>query len=103
MQNPVIRVALTEAQVSALECRDAFDPGPQADPGDSFLAARLERRALVFAADERELVWQLINEASNAEDAFAQMPEHDPVLRRKAAGAAQALANLASAVLRAEA
>ena len=98
MAAATIRIRLTEAQRSALECRDLA-----LNPEDALLATaweRGDRRSLVFEAHDGEALFELLNEASNAEDAFAQDPRHDPDLRQFAGRAARSLASVASRVLR---
>lgn len=79
-----MRIALTNAQQSALECADlSIEETPR-------LWAAWNGRGLSFATADVDGLCEEINEASNSEDAM----RHDP----DAAGAAQALSNLASRV-----
>lgn len=89
-------IKLSDAQVSALECRD-FDPCDRA--AASVLAAWSTDR-LTFYSDQCDLLFAALNEASNAEDAFAEITSHDADSRRCAARAARSLCALASKVLR---
>lgn len=79
-----MRVTLTIAQQSALECADlSVEETPR-------LWAAWSGRGLSFASADVNGLCEEINEASNSEDAMREDPA--------AAGAAQALSNLARRV-----
>jgi len=89
---PVYRVKLTDAQVSALECREGGGLEPVIeDAWDGF-------HVLSFTEGAREPLWDALNDASNAEDAGADEAT-DPVERRAARQAARSLACVAGHVL----
>ena len=89
---PVYRVKLTDAQVSALECREGGGLEPVIeDAWDGF-------HVLSFTEGAREPLWDALNDASNAEDAGADEAT-DPAERRAARQAARSLACVAGHVL----
>lgn len=83
-----MKLKLTEAQASAMECRDwSMEPTVQECwDGD---------RLLTFEEHQRAELFSEINEAANAEDAQAEMRSEPPETRRGCRGAATALTNLA--------
>jgi hypothetical protein len=90
--NGMIRIRMTEPQASAVECRDWSEEPIMAAAWDG-------DRTLEFAATSGHDLFSELTEASNAEDAFAEMTEHDKEMRKWAARASRALGNLASKVL----
>ena len=89
---PVCRVKLTGAQVSALECREGAGLEPVIeDAWDGF-------HLLTFTEDAREPLWDALNDASNAEDAGADQAT-DPAERRAGRRAARSLGCVAGHVL----
>lgn len=87
-----LRVKLSPAQVSALECRPLGFGLDQSDPEDVLLDACWDRdgRALVFEEGQRDALCAALVEASNAEDGQAE--EKDDVYARRAARSLAALA-----------
>ena len=96
---PVYRVKLSDAQVSALECREGgglelasvVTPSVIEDAWDGF-------HLLTFTEGAREPLWDALNDASNAEDAGADEAT-DPAERRAARQAARSLGCVAGHVL----
>ena len=89
---PTCLVKLSDAQVSALECRDGggLDQVIR-DAWDGF-------HRLTFTEDAREPLWDALNDASNAEDAGADQAT-DPAERRAGRRAARSLGCVAGHVL----
>jgi hypothetical protein len=88
----VVRVRLTEAQVSALECRDC----------DELIQAAWDGgRYLVFMTHDAEALADELNDASNGEDAYAEQDSGDMAIY--AARAARSLSAVYGKVLRAAA
>jgi len=89
---PVLTIKLSDAQVSALECRDGggLDQVIE-DAWDGF-------HRLAFTEDAREPLWGALNDASNCEDAGADEAS-DPAERRAARQAARSLGCVAGHVL----
>lgn len=83
---------LTDAQVSALECRGLEAP---TDAGEELVARCWTGGVLHFAEADREALFDALNEMSNREDAQHQLC--DDVF---AGRAARSLAAVASRVLR---
>jgi hypothetical protein len=92
-----VRLRLTDAQVAALEGRGLEEPQ---DPAEDALAAAWRGQFLMFAPGSADLLFEALRDASNAEDAFAEMPG-DRDLRAFARRAARSLAALSGRVLRA--
>lgn len=84
----MVRIKLSSAQQSALECRDGGGLDPLVD------AAWDRAGALVFNPVDADELWSELNEASNAED--AQRQTGDALAGR----AARSLAALGGRVLR---
>ena len=89
---PTFTVKLSDAQVSALECREGGGLDPVID--DAWNGFGL----LTFTEDAREPLWDALRDASNAEDAGADETT-DPAERRAARQAARSLACVAGHVL----
>jgi hypothetical protein len=90
---------LTAAQLSALECAGLEERADDLEPDEQILRAAWRGRQLEVTDATREAIFRALTDRSNAEDADAQQ-RADAAIRRQAAGAAAALANLASAVLK---
>ena len=88
-----MKIRLTTAQVSAIECRDWSE--------EPLVVAAWRGQWLTIPEDdaEREQLWRDINDASNAEDAVAEDPAEDPVSRRYARRAAWSLSCVARRVI----
>lgn len=88
-----MRLSLTRAQRSALECRDLEG---------TLLEALWDGRGFLYIPDAHaaEGLAEELTDESNAEDAQAELPGEDPELRRYARNAALALANLSVKVAR---
>jgi hypothetical protein len=90
----VCRVPLSPAQVSAIECRDIAEdpesPGALAFKGDH----------LEFRLDDGPALADWLNEASNAEDAFAEDKAEDRGMRTFARRAAASLSAVFGKVLK---
>lgn len=95
-ENTTLKVRLTPAQISALECR----PITSIEPEDAAIRACWVGQQIVFHASEYEPLSAWLTEASNAEDGHAQ-ESTDPDTRRFAFAASRSLAAIASALLRA--
>ena len=102
-----MRIKLTNAQLSALECRpigEAFI-GCSGDAEEEAAHALLCRTwtgpALVFDAAEADALFSALIEHVNAEDEYAQDKGNGEESRRFSRGASIALGNLAGRVLRA--
>ena len=90
--DPVCRVKLSPAQVSALECREGGGLDPIIDDAwDGF-------GLLTFTEGYREPLWGARRDASNAEDSGADEAT-DPAERRAARQAARSLGCVAGHVL----
>ncbi len=87
-----MKIRLTGPQEGALECRGLDEPF---DAGEALLARCWVGRYLRFEADQRDALFSVLNELSNAEDAQHQI-EGDALAGR----AARSLAALASRVLK---
>lgn len=89
----MIRLKLTSAQESALECRGL---DWQLDAGERLLSRSWSGSWLEFGPEDREELASAICEASNAEDAASEehAREGEKELARLARGAAVALGNL---------
>lgn len=96
----MITIWLTDAQVSALEC-SGVEEEPK-DHIDQVVSRAWDMDVLRFMPESQEELFAALTELSNAEDAQAQQ-ETDNQARAQARGAAKALQNLASKVLRAAA
>ena len=91
-----MKVAITQAQASALECR-GLDLGLD---DDELLVARCWiGRALMFDEADREPLFSALVAEANAEGDVAEDRNAEPDARRFARGASRALGNLASKVL----
>ena len=88
-----MKLRLTLAQVSALECAGLDQPE---GPAEVTLAAAWRGRVLEVTDATRDALFEAVNDRSNAEDAQAEQTG-DIFARR----AARSLSALASAVLRA--
>ena len=94
----MIKVRLTEAQFSVLECNGVFE-----DLEDRYIPGIIQGMTLYFTPEVRERVWEIINDISNSEDAFAEDGVEDPTCRKLARRASWSASALAGKVLRAPA
>ena len=85
-----IRIRLSDAQASAIECRDIIDD--PASPG----ARAFTGSHLVFDPQDAEALADWLLDASNSEDAAGEYPQNEPnpELRKFARRAAKSLAVL---------
>lgn len=89
-----MKLRLTDAQVSAMECRDWTEEPVVRRCWDG-------GAALLFDAQDREPLYAALQDASNAEDAHAEYVLGPGDCRTYARRAARSLATLAGRVLRA--
>ncbi len=90
-----IKIKLTEAQMSVLECNGVFE-----DLEDRYLPGIILGRTMSFEPEARDRMYEIINDISNSEDAFADDGCEDPVCRKLARSASRSASALASKVLR---
>jgi len=94
-----VRIRLSDAQVSALECRGLEEPQ---DALEALLARSWQGDAiLVFDPEEAEDLAEALCDASNAEDAYAELACEPLDLRGFARRASRSLAALMMRVARA--
>lgn len=89
----MIRLRLTDAQVSALECRGITD---EDEPAIS--RAWRGSAVLAFEAAEAEALARELTEAANAEDAQAEERRTDPETAKYARAACRSLTAMATKV-----
>ena len=87
------KIRLSSAQESAMQCRDWSDEPAVRE------AWRGSQLFVPEDDDQKEQLWSELNDASNAEDAFAEESTNDPDGRKYARRASRSLACLASRVL----
>ena len=96
MASQMIKVRLTEAQFSVLECNGVFE-----DFEDRYIPGIIKGRMLSFTECARDRVFEIINDISNSEDAFADDGCEDAMCRKLARRASLSACALAGKVLRA--
>jgi hypothetical protein len=89
-------ISVGEQQLSALEI-NILDPAHDDEREDWW--PTVEGKRMTYDTKDAELVWRLLVEAANSEDAHAEMAE-DPEDRRAARQARDALTALSARVLR---
>lgn len=101
----VIRIRLTNAQTSALECAglehsdDLVDEESLRDDLAILSSSwNRDKRTLTVTDETRESLWRALNDRSNAEDAAAE-EDDDAEMRTFARRASRSLASLGSRVL----
>ena len=88
-----MKIRLSSAQESAMQCRDWSDEPAVRE------AWRGSQLFIPEDDEQREQLWRELNDASNAEDDFAEDRGNDQDGRKYARRAAKSLASLASRVL----
>jgi hypothetical protein len=89
-----MEIRLTDAQQSAFECRDWSE-----EPATRAALTAGMCSSLVFLRRDGERLWREINDASNSEDAYAEIDRHDHDLRVMARRASRSLACVAGKCL----
>lgn len=92
----MLKVRLTEAQYSVLECNGVFE-----DLEDRSLPGIIQGMTLSFVPEARDQMFEIINDISNSEDGFAEDGCEDATCRKLARRASWSASALAGKVLRA--
>lgn len=90
------RIRLTSAQVSALECSGILEAAE--GPREAAVLAAWQGSLLIVAHEALDDVCGGLVDLANAEDASAEEGSLDPVQRRQARGACDALSNLVAKI-----
>ncbi len=90
----MIKIRLTEAQFSALECNGVFE-----DLEDRYIPGIIKGMVLSFIPEAKERVAEIINDISNSEDAFAEDTSQDPICRKYARRASLSTSTLFAKIL----
>lgn len=92
----MLKIRLTEAQYSVLECNGVFE-----DLEDRYLQGLILGRTLTFLPEARDRVYEIINDISNSEDGFSEDGCEDATCRKLARRASRSASALAGKVLNA--